>query len=64
MPTIFSAIPKGVSVRRLSEERVAKLQGRKFRFTAFDNKGHRAYGQSIRSAIRNLGSDVHVHITK
>lgn len=63
MPGILSGIPSGVSVRRLDTKRKAPKQGKPYKFSAW--KGAKlAYGNSIRSAVRNLGLDVEAQITK
>jgi hypothetical protein len=55
--TIFSAIPQGVNVRRLNP------QYSQFKFTAWtDGSKHRAYGNSLREAIKKLGKDIETSI--
>jgi len=56
--TIFSAIPIGVSVRRLAGK---MPQTKGFKFAAYETntvKGRIGYGRTIRSAVNNLGKKI------
>ena len=63
--TIFSGLPIGVSVRRLDESRKVNRTDKAFKWTAWiDHNGtyKRAYGNSMREAVRKLGQDFHAVI--
>jgi len=64
MQTIFSAIPKGITVRRLDDTRIAPRQHKPFKYTAYKGnyKVKRVYGNSIRSVLKQLGTEVTVEI--
>lgn len=59
--TIFSGLPKGVSVRRLDERQTNPLAKQKVKFTAWNESNERGYGNTIKQALNNIGQEPTVH---
>lgn len=61
--SIFSGIPKGVSIRRLDNRRKAQRQEKAFTFSGWrDGQKGVVYGDSIRDVLKKLDTEVTTQI--
>jgi hypothetical protein len=60
--SIFSALPKGVTIRRLDNKRKAQNQDRAYKFSAWKDNGKLVYGDSIKDVLSKLDTSVTTQI--
>jgi hypothetical protein len=60
--TIFSGMPKGVTIRRLDTKRKAQNQERAYKFSAWKDNGQTVYGDSIKDVLSKLNTSLSTHI--